>query len=111
MQRVEAQLDVGRDAVDAVAALFPPGSVTGAPKVRAMEVIAELEPESRGLYCGSLGFFGRDAASMNVAIRTISFVDGEARVQVGAGIVIGSDPAREFEETELKAARLLEALC
>ena len=110
MQRVEARLAAGLDAVDAFAALFPPGSVTGAPKVRAMEVIRALEPVPRGLYCGSLGWFGPGGADANVAIRTISVRGDEAHVQVGAGIVLGSDPERELAECRLKAERMLAAL-
>lgn len=111
MQRIYARLADGFDALDAVAAVFPPGSVTGAPKVRAMEVIHELEPVPRGVYCGSLGWIGQQTLELNVAIRTITFAENTAHVPVGAGIVMGSQPAREFEETELKAVRMLEALC
>ena len=111
MRRVEAELAPGRDAVDAFAAVFPAGSVTGAPKVRAMEIIRELEPSPRGVYCGALGWFGSDGgAAWNVGIRTISVVGTRAWVQVGAGIVLGSDPAREYAETVLKATRLLAAV-
>lgn len=110
MQRVEARLADGLDAVDAFAALFPPGSVTGAPKVRAMEVIRALEPAPRGVYCGSLGWFGPGGADANVAIRTISVRGDEAHVQVGAGIVLGSNPERELAECRLKAERMLAAL-
>lgn len=111
MQRIHARLADGHDALDAVAAVFPPGSVTGAPKVRAMEIIHDLEPVPRGVYCGSLGWIGHNTVELNVAIRTISFVENVAYVPVGAGIVIGSSPAREFEETELKAVRMLASLC
>lgn len=111
MQRVYAQLGPGYDAFDAVAAVFPPGSVTGAPKVRAMEIIHELEQVPRGVYCGSLGWIGHQALELNVAIRTITIAENTAYLPVGAGIVIGSSPAREFEETELKAVRMLQALC
>ncbi len=110
MQRVYAELEPGRDTVDAVAALFPPGSVTGAPKVRAMEIIRALEPVPRGVYCGSLGWIGPGGCELNVAIRTIQFAGGEAHVHVGAGVVIGSEPERELLETEIKAERMLEAL-
>lgn len=110
MQRVGAELAPGLDAVDAFAALFPAGSVTGAPRVRAMEVIHALEPVARGVYCGSLGWFGADGADANVAIRTISFRGDEAHVQTGSGLVLASDPARELAEARLKAERLLAAL-
>jgi para-aminobenzoate synthetase component 1 len=111
MQRVEAELEEGRDAVDAFAALFPAGSVTGAPKIRAMEVIRDLEAGPRGVYCGAVGWFGGGGTAWwNVAIRTVSVRDGDATLHVGAGIVLGSDPAREWAETELKAERMLAAL-
>ena len=110
MQRVRAQLAPDADVVDAFGALFPPGSVTGAPKVRAMEVIRALEPVPRGVYCGSLGWFGPGGVDANVAIRTISILGGEANIQTGAGRVLGSDPERELAECRLKAERMLEAL-
>lgn len=111
MQRVEATLADGFDAIDALAAVFPPGSVTGAPKVRAMELIHELEPEPRGVYCGAIGWVGKGCLDFNVAIRTITFAGGQARVSAGAGLVMGSNPSREFDETELKARKMIDALC
>ncbi|MBM4392374.1 MAG: anthranilate synthase component I family protein [Deltaproteobacteria bacterium] len=110
MQRVHAELDEGRDTIDAISALFPPGSVTGAPKVRAMEIIRALEPVPRGVYSGGVGWIGPGGCELNVAIRTIQFAGGEAHVHVGAGIVLGSEPERELLETDLKAERLLQAL-
>lgn len=111
MQRVTCDLAEGRDAVDAFAAVFPAGSVTGAPKIRAMETIRDLEEGPRGVYCGAMGWFaGGGRAFWNVAIRTVTLREGRASLHVGAGIVLGSDPAREWEETELKARRMLEAL-
>lgn len=111
MQRVGCTLADGMDAVDAFAALFPAGSVTGAPKLRAMQVIRELEEGPRGVYCGAMGWFGGGGeAWWNVAIRTITYIGGAASFHVGAGLVIGSDPAREWAETELKALRMAEAL-
>jgi anthranilate/para-aminobenzoate synthase component I len=111
MRRVHAVLDVGRDAADAFAAVFPAGSVTGAPKVRAMEVIGALEDGARGVYCGSIGWFAPGGwARWNVAIRTITFRGGAASLHVGAGIVLGSDPGRELRETELKAQAMLAAI-
>jgi para-aminobenzoate synthetase component 1 len=111
MARVTAELAPGADAVDALAALFPPGSVVGAPKIRALELIRELEPGPRGVYCGAVGCFAPGGrAWWNVAIRTISFADGEARFHVGAGIVMDSEPARELAEMDWKAERLLAAL-
>lgn len=110
MRRVEAELAAGFDAVDAFAALFPAGSVTGAPKVRAMEIIRDLEPVSRGVYCGSIGWFTPEAADANVAIRTVSIRGNEAHLQAGSGIVLGSDPARELAEARLKMQRMRAAL-
>lgn len=111
MQRVTARLRPDRDVTDAFAALFPPGSVTGAPKIRAMEVIRELEAAPRGVYCGAMGWFGPGGdAWWNVAIRTIQFVGDDAWIHAGAGIVLASDPAREYDETVLKAQRLLSAV-
>ena len=106
-QPVDAQLSSEHDAISAVAASFPPGSVTGAPKVRAMEVIHSLETAPRGVYTGTIGWFadGGDA-HLNVAIRTATVVDGLARFHVGAGIVAESKPEREWVET-LEKARIL----
>jgi len=93
------------DAVDALAACFPGGSITGAPKRRAMEIIQELEGGSRGLYCGSIGWFGYNGeSSFNIAIRTLIREGSRLRYQVGAGIVADSDPEKEYEETLHKAA-------
>jgi para-aminobenzoate synthetase component 1 len=117
MQRVSCALAEGRDAADAFAAVFPAGSVTGAPRIRATEVIRALEDGPRGVYCGAIGWFGAGGSAWwNVAIRTISFgprgaAEPRASFHVGAGIVLGSDPAREYDETALKAQRMLEALC
>ena len=106
-QEVEAVLEPGADAIDAFAALFPAGSVTGAPKVRAMERIAALEPHPRGAYCGAMGFFAADgSARWNVAIRTLTLRQGLAHFHVGAGIVADSLPHSEWQETLAKAAAL-----
>ena len=93
------------DGVTALAACFPGGSITGAPKLRAMEIIRELEPSPRGIYCGALGWLGFNGeSSFNIAIRTL-IRDGERLIyQVGAGIVADSDPQKEYEETQHKAA-------
>lgn len=85
-------------------ALFPCGSVTGAPKIRAMQLIAELEGQPRGVYTGSIGFFSRQHTAFNVAIRTLELEGREGRLGVGSGIVIDSDAAEEFCECQLKAA-------
>jgi para-aminobenzoate synthetase component 1 len=94
-----------------VRATFPPASVTGAPKPRVMQIIEDLEPAPRGVYCGAVGWIDteRDAGDLNVAIRTFTVTDGSTRLGVGAGIVADSEPAAEWAETELKAARLLAA--
>jgi para-aminobenzoate synthetase component 1 len=97
--------------LDLLRAAFPGGSVTGAPKVRAMEIIAELEPTARGPYCGSLGFIGFDGTmDTNILIRTFTAGRGWVQFPVGGGIVADSDPRREYEETLHKAAGLLKAL-
>ncbi len=84
-------------------ALFPCGSVTGAPKIRAMQLLAQIEDEPRGIYTGAIGFFSRQESVFNVAIRTLSLQDAKATMGVGSGIVIDSDPASEFRECQLKA--------
>ena len=95
--------------IDVLAATFPPGSVTGAPKSSALRIIDEVEPASRGPYCGAVGWVDADAATaeLAVAIRTFWLADGVLRFGTGAGITWGSDPDREWDETELKAERLL----
>ena len=99
------------DAWDLLAAIFPGGSITGAPKVRAMEIIAELEPTARGPYCGSLFYVGFDgSADSNILIRTFTVRRGWIQCCVGGGIVAQSDPAAEYEETLHKAAGMLRAL-
>jgi para-aminobenzoate synthetase component 1 len=111
VSEVVGTLRPGMTAVDLLRAAFPGGSVTGAPKVRAMEIIAELEPTARGPYCGSLGYIGFDGAmDTNILIRTFTLGRGWAQFPVGGGIVADSDPAAEYEETLHKAAGLLRAL-
>ena len=94
-----------------VGATFPPASVTGAPKPRVLQVIEDLEPVRRGVYCGAVGWIDteRNAADLNVAIRTFTIAGGITSLGVGSGIVADSDPGAEWEETKLKAARLLAA--
>ncbi len=106
---VEGALRPGAGWADAVGATFPPGSVTGAPKIAALEHVARLEPASREVYCGAVGWVDADArrGALNVAIRTFWFADGEIRFGTGGGITWDSDPDGEWEETELKARRLL----
>ncbi len=99
------------NAWDLLAALFPGGSITGAPKVRAMQIIAELEPTVRGPYCGSLFYVGFDgSADSSILIRTFTIRRGWIQCSVGGGIVAQSDPAAEYEETLHKAAGMLQAL-
>ncbi len=99
------------DAWDLLAAIFPGGSITGAPKVRAMEIIAELEPTVRGPYCGSLFYVGFDGSTdSSILIRTFTARRGWIQCSVGGGIVAQSDPAAEYEETLHKAAGMLRAL-
>jgi anthranilate synthase component I len=108
---VVGDLDAGRDALDALAATFPAGTLSGAPKIRAMEIIDELEPVARGLYGGALGYIDlRGNLDFCIAIRTLVLEPGRATVQAGAGIVADSDPATEARETEAKAGAMIEAL-
>jgi len=110
VSRVECDLAAGRDALDALAASFPAGTVSGAPKVRAMELLAGIERDTRGPYAGAFGYIDR-AGNLDTALVLRSFVarDGVLSVQAGAGIVWDSDPAREREETLHKARALFEA--
>ncbi|MBN1344767.1 MAG: anthranilate synthase component I family protein [Phycisphaerae bacterium] len=108
---VEGTLHERFDVIDLLKATLPGGSITGAPKVRAMEIIDELEPTERSVYCGSIGMIGLDqSAVLNIAIRTIIVDRGTAHVQVGGGIVADSDPELEYAETLHKARGMLEAL-
>lgn len=107
---VVGRLAEGRDAVDVLAAAFPGGSVTGAPKVRAMEIITEIERHARGPYCGAIGYLGFNGAmDLNIVIRTASFRAGACAVQAGGGITTASDPAAEYDETLDKARRIFAA--
>ncbi|QQD74188.1 aminodeoxychorismate synthase component I [Acidithiobacillus ferrivorans] len=102
---VEAHLAPGRDALSALEACFPGGSITGAPKRRAMEIIAELEAGARGLYCGSIGYLDqRGGLDMNIAIRSMTAVQGDLRFWAGGGIVADSDLDAEYQETLDKVA-------
>jgi para-aminobenzoate synthetase component 1 len=108
---VRGTLAPGKSSVDLLRASFPGGSITGAPKVRAMEIIAELEPTARGPYCGSLGYIGFDGSlDLSILIRTITAGRGWWQFPVGGGIVAQSSPEREYEETWHKAEGLLRAL-
>lgn len=107
---VEGQLRPGIDSIEALAACFPGGSITGAPKRRAREIIAELEPEPRGLYTGAIGLFGYNGESrFSIAIRTALIERDEIHFHTGAGIVADSEPEKEYAETGHKAAGILRA--
>jgi para-aminobenzoate synthetase component 1 len=107
---VVGRLAPGRTLGDLLAASFPGGSVTGAPKVRAMEIIAEIERHARGIFCGSIGWLGFDGAmDLNIGIRTAVLSNGEAVVHAGGAVTLASDPAEEYQETLLKAQRVLDA--
>src|SRR5258707_15861325 len=95
----------------AIRATSPAGTVSGAPKIRAMQVIAELEKARRGFYAGVVGYFGFDGSLDScIALRSIVLKDGKAYLQTGAGIVADSEPAREFDECVNKAKAMLEAI-
>ena len=106
---VTGRLRSGYGWADAIAATFPPGSVTGAPKLAALEHITRLEPVSRGVYCGALGWVDADRrrGELNVAIRTFWFADDQVHLGTGGAVTWDSTPAGEWDETELKARRLL----
>src|SRR5438445_896630 len=112
VSEVRGRLRDGYDALDVFKACFPAGTVTGAPKVRAMEIIDELEPEGRGPYAGAVGYVSWGAVNMDtaIAIRSAVVMPDRVAVQAGAGIVADSDPGREFAETEAKAQAVLKAL-
>ena len=105
---VEGRLEAGRGWADTITATFPPGSVTGAPKLAAIEHISRLEPVARDVYCGAVGWVDDvERGALNVAIRTFWFSDGEIHFGTGGAITWDSTPSGEWEETELKARRLL----
>ncbi len=110
MSDVQGQLNEGLDALDALVAGFPAGTLSGAPKVRAMEIIEELEPDRRGVYGGCIGYFAANGSMDTcIGLRTAIVKDGVMHVQAGAGIVADSNPAAEFEETRQKARALMRA--
>ena len=110
VSNVTGQLKPGMDALAALAATFPAGTLSGAPKVRAMEIIDELEPTKRGIYGGAVGYLGWDGnMDMAIAIRTAVIKDGKIHVQAGGGIVADSDPQAEWEETMNKAKAMMKA--
>ena len=112
VSQVEGDLNDGMSALDVFRATFPAGTMTGAPKIRAMEIIDELEPASRGPYAGAIGYIAAGGKRMDLAItiRTCIIADGMASVQAGAGIVADSVPEKEWDETQSKAQALLNAI-
>ncbi len=111
VSHVSGELEEGKDAFDAFRACFPAGTVSGAPKIRAMEIIDELENRRRGIYAGAVGYFSFDGAMDTcIAIRTMHTENGIARLGVGAGIVLDSTPEREWAETHEKAGALRRAI-
>ncbi|HEY8492825.1 MAG TPA: chorismate-binding protein, partial [Myxococcota bacterium] len=108
---VRGRLRPGLDVVDALRATFPPGSMTGAPKLAAIGLLTRLEPVRRGVYSGALGWLdARGGAELAVVIRTLLLRPGRAFAHVGGGIVLDSEPAAEWQETLAKARALLDAL-
>ena len=111
VSNVQAQLAPGKDAFDVLRATFPAGTLTGAPKVRAMEIIEELEESRRGPYGGAVGYIGYTGnMDLCITIRTITVEEGTLFIQTGAGIVADSDPDLEYEETMHKAKAMMEAI-
>ena len=111
VSRVEGRLAEDQDRLDALVATFPAGTVSGAPKIRAMELLASLEPTARGIYAGAIGYLDF-AGNLDfcIAIRTITISGRTARIQAGAGIVADSNPTAEYEETRDKAKALMRAI-
>ncbi|MGH7882987.1 MAG: anthranilate synthase component I family protein [Candidatus Dormibacteraceae bacterium] len=108
---VSGRLRPGLNSLDALRAAFPAGTVSGAPKIRAMEIIAELEPERRGIYAGAFGYLGFDGnLDMAITLRTVAIAEQTAYIQVGAGVVADSDPQREYQETLEKAGAMIRAI-
>jgi anthranilate synthase component 1 len=111
VSHVTGRLRAGLTAYDALRAGFPAGTVSGAPKIRAMQIIAELEGQRRGVYAGAVGYIGFDGAlDTCIAIRTVVMKDGVAYGQAGGGIVADSEPEAEFQETESKLGAVMRAL-
>ena len=110
VSNVEGRLKPGLNAIDVLRATFPAGTVSGAPKVRAMEIIDELEPVKRGIYAGAVGYLGFNGdMDVAIALRTAVLKDGTLYVQAGGGVVADSVPATEWQETQSKAKALLRA--
>ncbi len=109
--RICGELQDDCNVIDLLKSAFPGGSITGAPKIRAMQIIDELEPNNRGVYTGAIGYIGfNKSAKFSIAIRTITYESGKVTVGVGGGIVADSDPEKEFQETLYKGAAIFKAL-
>ena len=105
------ELEENKDCIDVIKATFPGGSITGAPKIRSMEIIDELEPTQRNVYTGSIGYIGFNGdMDLNIAIRTIVKKEDEVYFQVGGGMTWGSNPEEEYQETLDKAQSIMKAL-
>lgn len=110
VSNVEGELEEGLSALDALLAGFPHGTVTGAPKIRAMEIINEVEPHKRGIYGGGVGYLGAGGDMISaIALRTAVVKDGMLYVQAGGGVVLDSDPELELQETQHKSRALFRA--
>lgn len=110
VSNVECKLQPGLNAMDVLKATLPAGTLSGAPKVRAMEIIDEMEPVKRGIYGGAIGYIGFSGdMDLCIAIRTAVLKDNQMHVQAGAGIVADSDPTAEWQETQSKARAILRA--
>jgi para-aminobenzoate synthetase component 1 len=107
---VQGRLREGTGPVDILRATFPGGSISGCPKIRAIEIIDQLEPVRRHAYTGAIGFFGKDDLQLSIAIRTMTVAQGRLYYHVGSGIVADSDPALEYDETLQKAAGIRSAI-
>ncbi len=107
---IRGQLRPDVSVAEIISALFPGGSISGAPKKRAIEILADIERRPRGMYTGSFGYVYRDQMDLNIAIRTMTYASGTYTVQAGGGIVADSDPSAEYEEACLKARNLLKAI-
>ncbi len=111
VSEVSGQIKPNMDAFELLKAVFPAGTVSGAPKIRAMEIIDDLEADQRGPYAGALGYFAYSGnMDMAITIRTLVWDKGRISIQTGAGLVADSDPATEYQETENKAAAVKKAV-
>lgn len=109
--KICGELREDRDIFDLIASAFPGGSITGAPKIRAMQIINEIEPNKRGIYTGAIGYIGfNNSAKFNIAIRTMTYESGKITIGVGGGIVADSDPEKEYQETLHKGAAMFKSL-